>query len=404
MGGQHGISNTNFQSEIPFVPDCHIEGTVSPDVLSSGIIFGSYNGRQYRKFSPLGWQILNASSPAITSANYSAGSDWYYDSETGIYWWPLLCQDDGAFYLAYATDPSGVWTIEKMRRDGGGGFGGARPCLKKFGSTFYIYYWANLKIVCRSCSTPNGIYLDSTFKTCLEPLGGGQIVWDSVSVCEPFVFYKDPYYYLFYMGYNDTLGAVTCFEKTGYATCLTPDGAFSRYPGNPVLSGATGPWDSGNVRAADPVVWNIGSRCFIAVASNAFMFDAPVYTGIFYTDDFVNFYNLSTLNPLLNVGSPGQWDCDGAWRTAPPLLYNGILYFPYQGEHVGATPWLTVGLGIQTINPNWFLWWDGIDSWILSPVLGVTGTCYWKLTSYNFLGTYSPFGTAFGSAVLLSGA
>jgi hypothetical protein len=387
--------------DINSFPIVTITGTMKPDIIGTGNIYGTNNSKQYYKISNVcGWQIINASAPTITDGNYSSGNV-LWDSATGKYWWALLNQDNGTLYFASTTNPTGSWTIERMRRDRGCSIEGARPCLQKFGSTYYCYYWDEKSIYVRSSSEPNGIYLDSTVKICLKPAGGGTSVWDSYSVGEPFVFYNenDSKYYLFYMGYNATLGAPNCCEETGYATCITPDGNFTRYSGNPVLSGylqTPGSWDDGNVRAADPAVWKSGSRWYISVAACANGY-STVHTGFFYTNDLITFTELSTLNPLLDSGASGQWDANGVWRSGPPFEYGGITYIPYQGVHPHAKPWLTVGLATLTIDPNWYLWWSD-PNWILSPTLGTKGTRFWSLDNTNPLGNYTERGTASGTA------
>lgn len=52
---------------------------------------------------------------------------------------------------------------------------------------------------------------------------------------------------------------------------------------------------------------------------------------------------------------------------------------------------------------NFFIWWDGIDSWIISTVLGVTGVDYHKRTNPSIIGVYSPEGAATGDATVAEG-
>lgn len=46
------------------------------------------------------------------------------------------------------------------------------------------------------------------------------------------------------------------------------------------------------------------------------------------------------------------------------------------------------------------LWWDGIDSWIISAVLGTKGTDYWSREDPNIIGVYTPNGEATGDATV----
>ena len=44
-----------------------------------------------------------------------------------------------------------------------------------------------------------------------------------------------------------------------------------------------------------------------------------------------------------------------------------------------------------------FLWWDGVDSWIVSAVLGTEGTDYFKRTDPSQIGAYTNQGSATGT-------
>ena len=44
-----------------------------------------------------------------------------------------------------------------------------------------------------------------------------------------------------------------------------------------------------------------------------------------------------------------------------------------------------------------FLWWDGVDSWIVSAILGTEGTDYFKRTDPSQIGTYTNQGSATGT-------
>lgn len=52
---------------------------------------------------------------------------------------------------------------------------------------------------------------------------------------------------------------------------------------------------------------------------------------------------------------------------------------------------------------NFYIWWDGIDSWIISTVLGTTGDDYHKRTDINVNSIYSPEGIATGDAIIAEG-
>lgn len=49
---------------------------------------------------------------------------------------------------------------------------------------------------------------------------------------------------------------------------------------------------------------------------------------------------------------------------------------------------------------GYHIWWNGTDKWIISVVLGTTGTDYWERTDPNIIGVYSPVGGATGDATV----
>lgn len=64
-------------------------------------------------------------------------------------------------------------------------------------------------------------------------------------------------------------------------------------------------------------------------------------------------------------------------------------------------------LGVYNLKPTyeiqatgWFIWWDGVDSWKISTVVGTEGTDYWTRNNANIVGVYTPGGTATGDATV----
>lgn len=52
---------------------------------------------------------------------------------------------------------------------------------------------------------------------------------------------------------------------------------------------------------------------------------------------------------------------------------------------------------------DYYIWWDSIDTWTISTVLGSKGTDWWERTDPIFYGVYSPAGTATGDATVVVG-
>lgn len=53
----------------------------------------------------------------------------------------------------------------------------------------------------------------------------------------------------------------------------------------------------------------------------------------------------------------------------------------------------------------YFLWWDGVDTWTISAVLGTPGADYWEEVAVSPVSAaYDPLGTATGVAAVAEGA
>ncbi|MDD5501964.1 MAG: hypothetical protein PHH26_00685 [Candidatus Thermoplasmatota archaeon] len=379
------------------VPTCAVIGTIKPDVVGTYTAGDIYNGNRSWSASVCGWQIINATTPTLpTDGNYSTGNP-IYDSANEIWWWPISDVDSGLIYIYSASDPTDTWTLAT-----GIVAAGSRPQLVKYDSTWYLYYHTTDTIDVRTVATePNKTWSAAT--TILEK--GAADTWDDTAVGEPFVIKSGSTYYLFYMGNNGVIGAVDTYEKVGYATSSSPTGPFTKYAGNPLMSGGTTTTttaDNGNVRAADPALFQLAgntTRWYISVATTASLY-GPVTTCYFYTDNFTTVTELSTLNPLLNVGA--VIDDAGTWRAGPPFTYDGITYIPYQGKDEDTIPVYTGKLATLTIDaPTWYIWWSD-PNWIISPALGVKSPRHWYLNNTSPFGNYtaSTSGTATGTLAL----
>lgn len=47
-----------------------------------------------------------------------------------------------------------------------------------------------------------------------------------------------------------------------------------------------------------------------------------------------------------------------------------------------------------------FIWWDGIDSWIINEQVGLIESLYWKRTDPAIIGDYAPYDGAAGTATV----
>ncbi len=49
---------------------------------------------------------------------------------------------------------------------------------------------------------------------------------------------------------------------------------------------------------------------------------------------------------------------------------------------------------------GWYIWWDGVDAWMITATLGVVAGPIWDRTDPNIVGNYVPLGGAVGIATV----
>lgn len=77
-------------------------------------------------------------------------------------------------------------------------------------------------------------------------------------------------------------------------------------------------------------------------------------------------------------------DCDPA--PVPDCRCNYVLGGAFNGK-----------VFYKRVTPGYYIWWDGVDTWNISAVLGTPGTDFWTLTQASPVGTYTLGGTATGA-------
>lgn len=404
MAGQKTISSTYQEPITPsFVVDCHITGTVSPDIIGNGTIAGTYNGKFYRNFPVLGWQVLNKIGtpdiPPGTSGRLIENIE--YDPVTNKYWWVMHDLNQPAYYcnLAYADTITGPWTILET-----GISQGAVPHLKKFGNVWYLYFSYGGDIYVSTSFTVVGPYSTPGILV-LSKGNPGQ--WDAGLIGECFVFEYNGGYAMLYMGQDLPAGEPTGLEKVGLATCATPNGTFIKSPNNPIISGNSEPghWNSGYDRAADPYAFQLDPASGIwYIGVTACVTNKSSWTvGFYQTTDFINFSEVSISNPFIIHGILlDAWDHASVLRGAAIKVGNQ-WYLPYTGQ--SSYTGLFAG-GLATFNltgSNYLLWWNGVNAWYISLVKGTPGPAYWIRYNPSHLGNYAPQGTAKGTATVSAG-
>jgi len=314
---------------------------------SSDLSNGDLTFDLYDNFNALYVEAIaaNAASPVLAVDNYMA-ENIQFDSVTNKYWW--IFEDASAtqgIRLASADTITGTWTAEASLVINGPAH---CPYLVKFGTYWYIYYvsggGSSTGISVQKSTTVNSGYSASGISNPILSWGTSG-TWDENRVWEPCVFQVGSTYYMFYMGED----VANLYEKTGYATSSAPDGGFTKYASNPVLSGtAAGTWDDGGDKAADPYVFLRNGTYYIGVTACTSGHGAW-RIGMWKTTDFITFTEVVRSNPVLGHGAAGQWDTTLVLRGA--VFFDGSTwYMAYCGSGTGAT----YRMGLTTIT------WDSM--------------------------------------------
>lgn len=93
-------------------------------------------------------------------------------------------------------------------------------------------------------------------------------------------------------------------------------------------------------------------------------------------------------NPLLNFSIP--YHVTGTLN--PDAAGNYACESGYEDEFTYVNP-----------EREFFLWWDGIDSWIISNSVGWKEGPYWSRTDPAIAGDYAPYAGAVGTATVVAG-
>jgi len=300
----------------------------------------------YSTIPPLG-SFPNSPNYVISTTELFA-ENIVFDSATNKYWWIFSDRLDTYHYgirLASASDIDGAWTLEPSYLIFEAGYESDNPHLVKFDNYWYVYYerwaigdeWAGgSRLWCQRSTTVNSGYSTGGISNPILSPTGVPDDWDEHRVCEPFVFKEGSIYYLFFMGGRKE-GAIL-HEKVGYATSTSPTGSFTKYSGNPVMtggSGLSGVWNNGgassDICVADPSVIKYKDRFYIIYSSIGD--DGFCREGIVWTDDFTSFIEYDG-NPILGLGKSGNWDENRPFRGAI-MEFGDYYYFAYAGRTSG---------------------------------------------------------------------
>ncbi len=327
-GMELGILNGN--------PYFHAGGTYGSNVLDGTKLINDSTWHQIT--GTFGTQVMeihanNAPAPSISNAGY-IGENIAYDSNTNKYWWAIedTTINPVVIRLASADNINGPWTVEATPVLSSATLTYDSPHLVKFGGYWYIYYTVYAsgllgEIHVQKSTSVNTGYSEAGISNPILK-GGTSGQWDDNRASEEYVFEDNGTYYMFYMGES----VAGLFEKTGYATSSTPIGPFTKYAGNPVLSGSSfsGNWDSGQDRAADPYVFKKDGVFYVGVTASV-TGKSGWQDGIFKTTDFSN-YTPVYVNPVLMRSAQPAWDSEEILKGAVTEA-GGVYYLTYTGRN-----------------------------------------------------------------------
>ncbi len=203
----------------------------------------------------------------------------------------------------------------------------------------------------------DGIHWEMHSSPVLSPSPGA---WDSFTTDAPEVLRENGQYKMWYSSYNGN----SLIGYLGYAT--SPDGIhWKKYSGNPIFGPGTAAWEAAGPYSCNVVptrggykMWYDGYNLSITKWKIGYA-ESP--DGITWMRDTVN-------NPVLDVGSTGQWDDVGAGQ--PTVIRLGdSLYMCYVGSHGGNGT--RTGLAVSK---------DGTTNWTRctsNPVLVPGGAATW---------------------------
>jgi predicted GH43/DUF377 family glycosyl hydrolase len=233
-------------------------------------------------------------------------------------------------HIGYATSADGIgWaklSTNPVLDPGAPGAwddnGISEPFVMKDNDVYKMWYWGKNSdgiMQIGYAVSPDGIswvkYLGNPVLTV-----DGSGTWDSIEVGTPWVLLQDGLYKMWYLG-QDSSGQYA----TGYAT--STDGIhWTKYSGNPILSGTADSWDTKGVLATSVLFDGVNYRLWY------FGKDATGIDRIGYTTSLDGIHwTKSSKNPILGLGSGAAWD---SISVAFPkvIMDNGVYKMWYLGS------------------------------------------------------------------------
>ncbi len=231
----------------------------------------------------------------------------YATSSDGITWTKLVTNP------VLASGNPGDWDEEDV----------VQPCVLKSDGGYRMWFvgamsgWTNRRI--GYATSPDGVTWTKYGGNPVLDLGAPGS-WEEIEVAVPWVLYDNGAYKMWYTG-QDTAG----HYAIGYAT--SSDGInWTKYSGNPVLSGDMGTWDETGLLASSVLFDDAVYRMWY------FGKDSSGIDRIGYatSPDGINWTKYSG-NPVLDLGGSGAWD-DYKVHYPRVILDGGVYKMWYSGE------------------------------------------------------------------------
>jgi predicted GH43/DUF377 family glycosyl hydrolase len=141
--------------------------------------------------------------------------------------------------------------------------------------------------------------------------------WDAITVADPAVISDGTTYKMWYSGSDDIFPSDDFSSSIGYATS-TNGITWTKYSGNPILTGSDGSWDT-----------SLGIAGVVFDGTTYHMWYGGFGGGLNGAIGYVTSTNGITWtrysgNPVLQLGPPGSWDA--SWIVCPCVISDAALY------------------------------------------------------------------------------
>jgi hypothetical protein len=112
-----------------------------------------------------------------------------------------------------------------------------------------------------------------------------------------------------------------------------------------------------------------------------------------YNEDGTKYYTFANYHDASNICI--KFYPETSYNITGTLTPDAAGSYSSESQHEGAPSYAN---SLRTF----FVWWDGVDSWIVSDEIGNIENPYWKRTDPAIVGDYTPQNAAVGTATIAS--